>query len=216
MIDPNDPGDMLPVGGAVLFILLVILEPMQVALLIVGAAVMFLGREFLDREQTDPVEELLEEPRVEPEEALVGGRIAEIIKPADYANADLSQSLAKRLDGEAILLLEDDETTIVDDVLQRAGLASPGRRTVLVDRETASVLHEGAVVGIQSQEIMVPLPGVWEASSDVDLDPELGDESETSEAQQVTFVEDPVDGDLGELFDDLEETGEKTNLPVVR
>ena len=210
MIDPEDNGDLIIGGIAAVLVLLVILEPRQVGYLLVGGAVVWLFSE-LSEERTDPVVELLEEPRVEPEESLIGGRIEEIVTPEDYGEIEMTESLAARLDGEAILVLEDDDATIIDELLETVGLGSTST-TVLVDRETASVLEEDQTVAIESQQVTVPLEGIWEASSDVDLDPTIGEQTETSEAvHEVTIEEASSNGDLEELFGD-----DDRDMPVVR
>ena len=209
MIDPEDNGDLIIGGIAAVLVLLVILEPRQVGYLLVGGAIVWVLSE-LSEERTDPVVELLEEPRVDPEESLVAGRIEEIVTPDDYGDIELSKSLAARLDGEAILVLEDDSATIVDQLLEAVGLGSTST-TVLVDRETASILDEDQTVAIESQQVMVPLEGVWEASSDVDLDPTLGEQTKTSEAVHEVTIEEASGGNLEELFGD-----DDRDLPVVR
>lgn len=228
MVDLSDPGDALPIGIGAVLLLLLLFEPTTVGYLLLGGIVVFVALEILEiREgQTDPVEELLEEPRTEPEEALVGGRISKIVTPQDYANVGMTESLAARLDGEAILLLEEDgESSLVDDVLEAVGYESPDLKSVLVDRETASILHEGAVVAIESQEVMVPLKGVFEARSEVDLDPEIAEETETetlSAVHEITFPESSQSSsedtdDNADFWQQIDSDGENENLlPVVK
>ena len=211
----GDLGNKVVGGIGATLLLLLLFEPSTVGYLLLGGITVFVASEILSarEEQTDPVEELLEEPRVEPEERLVGGKISRIVTPDDYESVGMTESLAARLDGEAILVLEDDgEASLIDELLQAVGLESPDTTPVLVDRETASILQEGSICAIESRQVTVPLQGVYEAASDVDLDPDLEDSEQTTESVHEITFEEGSSGDLGELFD--EQSG--NNLPVVK